>query len=202
MSTGTSTSTATAAKRGGTTTPRSGASLAFSHMGVYVHDIETMERFYTGALEFDVTDRGLLGKTQIVFLSRDPAEHHQIILATGRPAHIEFNPINQISLRADSLASLRIYHDRALAHGATDMQPVSHGNALSIYFRDPEGNRLEVFIDTPWYVTQPMRIPVDLSMDDATLMAHLEAEAQALPGYIPHNQWLASMAERMGIKAE
>lgn len=180
-------------------TAASGASLAFSHVGIYVHDLDKMARFYTGALEFNVTDRGLLGKTELVFMSRDPAEHHQIVLASGRPATLDFNPINQISLRADGLASLRVYHQRVLEAGATDMQPVSHGNALSIYFRDPEGNRLEVFIDTPWYVTQPMRIPVDLSMSDEALMESLEAQARALPGFIPSEQWLAEMAGRMGL---
>ena len=177
----------------------SGANLAFSHVGIYVHNLEAIARFYSGALEFNITDRGMLGKTELVFLSRDPAEHHQIVLASGRPATLEFNPINQISLRADNLAALRTYHQRVLAAGATDMQPVSHGNALSIYFRDPEGNRLEVFIDTPWYVTQPMRIPVDLSIADDALMQSLEAQARALPGFTSSDAWMAGMAERMGL---
>ena len=30
--------------------------------------------------------------------------------------------------------------DCLLAHGATDMLPVTHGNAISVYCRDPEGN--------------------------------------------------------------
>ena len=33
-----------------------------------------------------------------------------------------------------------------------------------LYLRDPEGNRVEVFIDTPWHVTQPYREPMDLSL--------------------------------------
>jgi catechol-2,3-dioxygenase len=43
---------------------------------------------------------------------------------------------------------------------------VTRGNAWWVYLRDPEGNRLELFIDTPWLVTRPMRLPVDLSLSD------------------------------------
>ncbi|HVJ23513.1 MAG TPA: VOC family protein, partial [Burkholderiales bacterium] len=54
---------------------------SFSHMGLYVTDAARMEDFYTRVLGFAVTDRGNLGSVNIVFLSRDPREHHQIILA-------------------------------------------------------------------------------------------------------------------------
>ena len=88
----------------------------------------------------------------------DPTEHHQLVLASGRPEQIGFNVINQISFRVNNLSDLRALHQSMQEHGATDVQPVTHGNAVSIYFRDPEGNRLEVFFDTPWYVDQPMRV--------------------------------------------
>lgn len=42
--------------------------------------------------------------------------------------------------------------------------PLTHGNAWSIYFSDPEGNGVEVFIDTPWHVAQPQGKPLDLSL--------------------------------------
>lgn len=50
-------------------------SVALSHVGVYVRDLDRMERFYTGFLGFIVTDRGNLGAIRLVFLSRDPCEH-------------------------------------------------------------------------------------------------------------------------------
>ncbi len=43
---------------------------------------------------------------------------------------------------------------------------MSHGNSWSVYFKDPEGNRLEVFMDTPWYVQQPQREVLDFSLSD------------------------------------
>jgi catechol-2,3-dioxygenase len=184
-----------------TTTKRAGLSL--SHMGFYVNDMARVEDFYSQVLEFTVTDRGSLstprGDVRLVFLSRDPAVHHQIVLASGRPEHLAFNPINQISFEADSLASLKRFHQRFIDEQMEEITPVTHGNAISFYARDPEGNRLELFIDTPWYVDQPMRVPVDFSLSDEELMASVERHARGLPGFRPRAEWQAEMAKRMGI---
>lgn len=177
--------------------------LSFSHLGMFAHDLTVMEDFYTRVLEFTVTDRGQLprgtGMADLIFLSRDPDEHHQIVLISGRPASVEFNPINQISLKADSLTTLRLMHARLLQEGVREIVPVTHGNALSIYAPDPEGNRLELYIDLPWYVTQPMRVEVDLSLTDGALMDWLETHARSLPGFKSHAEWREEMARRMGV---
>ena len=60
--------------------------LTFSHLGIFVRDLAAMADFYTTRLGFTVTDRGALPGVDLVFLSRDPDEHHQIVLASGRPA--------------------------------------------------------------------------------------------------------------------
>ena len=171
--------------------------LRFSHFGVYVHDLPAMEAFYVDVLGLTVTDRGDLGAVQLVFMSRDPEEHHQLVLASGRPATLSFNPVNQISFRVAGVGALRSLHRRLRAAGAADLVAVTHGNAISIYFRDPEGNRLEVFFDTPWYCTQPVREPVDLEQDEAALLAQSEAIARARPDFVPRTQWVERMRARM-----
>jgi catechol 2,3-dioxygenase-like lactoylglutathione lyase family enzyme len=177
--------------------------LTFSHIGLYVYDMALMEDFYTRVLEFTVTDRGQLagpnGPIDLVFTSRNPDEHHQIVLVAGRPRELPFNVLNQLSLKADSLTTLRAMHARLVAAGARAITPITHGNAVSIYALDPEGTRLELYIDTPWYVSQPLRVPVDFGLDDAALMRHVEAHARALPGFRPRAEWRAEMARRMGI---
>lgn len=170
---------------------------SFSHMGIYVTDPGRMEDFYTRVLGFAVTDRGLLGSTALVFLSRDPNEHHQIVLASGRPAPGGFNPINQISFRMADLASLREMHRRLEREGTRDLAPVSHGNALSVYFKDPEGNRIELFLDTPWYVEQPVRVPLDMKMSDAELWAWAERDARSRAGFKPVEEWRSALRRKL-----
>ena len=168
-------------------------------MGMFVADIARMEDFYTRLLGFTVTDRGKLGTYELVFLSRDPREHHQIVMVSGRPADLPFNPINQISFRMAEFAALREMHRRLLVEQVRELHPVSHGNALSVYFLDPEGNRIELFVDTPWYVEQPLRVPMDMSLADEELWAWAAREARKLPGFKPVEQWQAEMARRMKL---
>jgi catechol-2,3-dioxygenase len=176
--------------------------VAFSHLGFYVQDLERMARFWRDVMGFTQTDRGNLGAVQLVFFSRDPAEHHQIVLVSGRPADLSFSIINQISLRVPDVATLRELHGRVQQEPElSDLVAVTHGNAVSIYFRDPEGNRLEVFMDTPWYCEQPLREPVDLGQSDEQVLAQAEAIARRQPRFQPRAQWLADMRRRMGYDA-
>ena len=172
--------------------------LTLSHCGIFVTDMPRMVDFYTGFLGFAVSDRGETSTGgEIVFMTRDPREHHQFVLASGRPAEISFNIVNQLSFRVDSLETLRELQRGIKSEQATELGPVSHGNALSVYLRDPEGNRVELLIDTPWYVPQPCRLPVDLSLPDDELWAKLERDARALPGFKSRTAWMADIEQKI-----
>lgn len=179
------------------------AGLSFSHIGIFVNDLARMADFYSNVLGFTVTDRGSLqgskGPIDLVFTSRNPDVHHQIVLVSGRPDHVNFNVVNQISLTADSLETLQAFHQRLQFADVSDIRPVTHGNALSVYFRDPEGNRIEVYVDTPWYVSQPARVDMPIDLPPHELMAWAEQHARTLPGFRPRSAWRAEMARRMGV---
>lgn len=173
-------------------------SITFSHVGIYVTDLDKMVDFYTRFLGFVVSDRGQASAGGgIVFLTRDANEHHQLVMATGRPADLSFNVVNQLSFRVDSLNTLRQKHAALKNEPVKDLGPVSHGNAISVYFLDPEGNRVELLIDTPWHVPQPMRFPVDLSLPDAQLWAAVEAKARTIPGFKPRAEWQAAITDKL-----
>ncbi|HEY7657284.1 MAG TPA: VOC family protein [Burkholderiales bacterium] len=175
-------------------------SLAFTHVGIHVTDMDRMVDFYTRVVGFAVSDRGprLSGGGEIAFMTRDPREHHQLVLATGRPANLPFNMVNQLSFLVDGLPTLQtLYRDIKREPGVEDLGPVSHGNALSAYFFDPEKNRIEFYLHTPWHVPQPHRISVDLSLPAAQLWAAVEQDVRATPGFKPREQWIAEMERKV-----
>lgn len=187
------------------TPPTRAPNLMFSHMGLSVKNVAPMERFYTQVLGFTVTDRGSAGGMELVFLSRSPEDHHQIVLASGRPpelpantANPQFGPsINQISFKMGSLDDLRDIHGRLEAHGGGHLFPANHGIAWSIYAHDPEGNNLEFFVDSDWYITQPFLIPLDFSLSNDEIVALTHALCEKSEGYEPYADWRARVARRM-----
>lgn len=173
-------------------------SITLSHVGIYVRDMGRMIDFYSGFLGFAVSDRGpARGGGEIVFMTRDPREHHQFVMASGRPERLDFNLVNQLSFRVDGLETLRELNRGLRDENVTEIEPSCHGNAISVYFKDPEGNRVELLTGTPWYISQPIRFPVDLSLPDAELWTALEAKARTLPGFKPLGVWEAEITERI-----
>lgn len=189
-----------------TATAATAPNLKFSHFGLSVRDIVKMEKFYTEVLGFTVTDRGHLPMgLDLVFLSRDPNDHHQIVLATGRPDTLPDNTvspmfgccINQLSFQMASLDDLRGMHARLTAAGVENQFPGNHGIAWSIYAPDPEGNNLEFFVDTEWYFPQPFLIPLDFAKSDDEIYAQTEGMAKEQPGFEPYVDWRQKVAARM-----
>ena len=173
------------------------ASLAFSHFGFFVTDMPRMEDFYTRFMGFTVTDRGMLFDRNLVFLSRDPREHHQLVLVTGRPADMGYNVVHQISFLVDGLAELKDMHDRLKDEQVSEIAPVSHGNALSVYFRDPEGNRIELYTPSPWYVGQPYGRQLDLTAPAETIRSLTLDMIKNDPTFTTREAWEAAMKARM-----
>jgi catechol 2,3-dioxygenase-like lactoylglutathione lyase family enzyme len=174
--------------------------LRFSHVGFLVRDMDRMIAFYTEQLGLELTDRGRLemlpGKPEIAFLSRDPEEHHQIALVEGRPPSGE-GTLQQISFRLESLADLRALRARLEAAGVTRFLPLSHGNAWSIYFPDPEGNAIECFVPSPFHTRQPVADPLDLSLSDAEILSQTEARYRGAPDFQPRARWRDAFERRL-----
>jgi catechol 2,3-dioxygenase len=176
-----------------------------SHLGLCTSDLAKMEAFYTHFLGMTVTDRGQAAGMEIVFLSRDPDEHHQLVLTSGRPRGLPQNlnnpmfgaVVNQVSFRLDSLADLRTLHAYIRGNYATEFLIGNHGVAWSVYFPDPEGNIIELFVDSQWYVEQPVLVPLDLAATDEEILQQTHALCQRGPRYQPIENWRRAMAKQM-----
>jgi catechol 2,3-dioxygenase len=180
--------------------------LRFSHLGICVVDLPGMEKFYTEVMGFTVTDRGQALGVDLVFLSRDPRDHHQIVLGTGRPSDMPgntanpmFGPcINQISFALADLSDLRAFDEHlACAYPAGDRLYANHGTAWSIYVPDPEGNLLEIYVDTEWFCHQPVFEPLDLAEPDAVVRDKTLALAQRGRGFRPAAEWREQIGREM-----
>jgi catechol-2,3-dioxygenase len=159
--------------------------------------MEAMVSFYTGLIGFVVTDSGEFLGRQLTFLSRRADEHHQMVLVTGRRAEGDIQLLSQISFRVADLDALKYFHQRALELGATAMEGRNHGNSWSIYFQDPENNRLEIYTPTPWYVSQPWRVALDLSESNETIEANTRKLLEEGATWSEVGTWREELAARL-----
>lgn len=172
--------------------------LDFSHIGLHCVDLPRMVDFYTRVLGFTETDRGVARGFDIVFTSWDASDHHQMVLAAGRPGLAGFNHINQISFRVPRFEDIQAVWRRVKDEpGVHDIRGTNHGNAFSMYFRDPEGNRIEIFCDTPWYITQPCVEELDLSRPAAEVLAEAEKFCRAAPGFASAEEYQKAAARKI-----
>lgn len=174
--------------------------MAFSHIGLYVSDMVTMVRFYCDVLGFSVTDRAHIRGADVVFLSRNPDEHHQIVLVPGRAAESP-STVNQISFRVISLAELRRLHAQLVLLKAPGLNPTNHGGSWSLYFFDPEGNRIELFAQTPWYMP-PVSVSLDFALSDDEIYAQTEKMVAATPGSMKRAEWRTQLQQRLASEGK
>jgi len=155
----------------------------------------TMVGFYTGVLGFSITDRAHIRGADIVFLSRNPEEHHQIVLVPGRSPQ-SASTINQISFRVVSLPELRRLHKQLVALEVAGLNPTNHGGSWSVYFLDPEGNRIELFAQTPWYMP-PVSAPLDFALSDDEIFKLTQTMVRATPGSMKRAEWRSRLQQRL-----
>ncbi len=166
-----------------------------SHVGLYVSDVPKMIDFYTRVLGFVVSDGTPDGR--ITFLSRNPSDHHQVVLVRGRNGDQETPMVQQVSFNVGTLASVQRVFRKVREANCKVIDPRCHGNAWSVYFSDPEGNRIEMFCDTPWYVPQPLGFEIDLDKSEDELYRETEAICRAKPGFKPIEEWRTEISAKI-----
>ena len=158
---------------------------ALGHVGLYVTDLETMRAFYENTLGLVVTD--VVDDAGLVFMSADPSrEHHELLLIAGDPGAAEASRVNQVSFRCARLDDVHEYWQRFQAQSVPIEMTVSHGNAVGVYFKDPEGNTVEVYWPTGLEARQPYMEHVDFESSPDEIRAKVEASVRehGATGYV------------------
>ena len=170
---------------------------AMFRIGMRAIDLDGLSEFYETALGYLITGRGRrdaigdLPAADVVYLTRDPDQIAQIVLVAGRPADLP-SSINQSTFRVPSLSALRDVHDRMHAHpGVGNYRPVDHGNSFSLYCDDPEGNTLELSLESAWYTPAPSAWPLDFSLSDEKMLRLSEERCHSMPGFMMREDWKA-----------
>jgi catechol-2,3-dioxygenase len=129
-----------------------------------------MRRFYSQVMGLTITDEDL--ERGIVFLSADPeAEHHELALARAKDPSQKTSHVQQVSFKVKSLDDVRQFYHRLQQEGMRIDRTVTHGIACSVYFYDPEDNRVELYYTTPYNVRQPLGEAIDLDKSNEELLA-------------------------------
>ena len=176
-------------------------SIRLGHAGFHVFDLDRMVDFFTSVYGLRVTDRGALGERgEIAFLGADPRDHHQLVLYEGRTSR-EGVHYNHMSFEVNDLDRLReIYRALQDYPGVTNVLTMNHGVSWAVYCHDPEGNRTEAFVDTPWYVNQPYYADnLDLARSDEEIAEITRRMLDAEPTAEPVEHWRARFAGKLGL---
>jgi catechol-2,3-dioxygenase len=178
-------------------------SAQLTHFGVHTTDLDRMVDFYTRVMGFVVSDTGVGSSgARIVFMTQNPECHHQFVLFDGRPRDLTYNPVNQISYRLDSLDTLKAYRRALFTEGITEHRLTDHGNAWALYFKDPESNPVELYVDTPFYTPQPCSGPLDLDLPNNEILAKTEAFCKTRPNFMSREAWMRKIQDKLDARPE
>lgn len=121
------------------------------HLVLTVKDVKRSRRFFEEILGFPVVATNERG---MVFFSTDARENHHMLAlmqgkegaATPTPDHIG---MQHVSFELGSFAELQEAYHRFKEKGVPIEYTTFHGVTKSVYFFDPDGNRLEVYCNVP-----------------------------------------------------
>ncbi len=122
---------------------------SLGHVVLKVTDLERSEAFYNGVLGLPINARFDQDGMKMTFFTL--GNHHDFAISEvsgeGSPAaqsvgldHVAFN----IGTSLDELREAKAHLEAA----GLKLAPVDHGVTASLYLSDPDGNGIEVYVDT------------------------------------------------------
>ena len=121
-----------------------------AHVNVYVRDVERSHKWYADLLGLHTYD---YRPGAAAFMSADRDESHEIaLMQVGPDAPLQAAGqvgLNHMAWRVESIDDLKEFYQRLKEKGVPISRIVDHGISLGIYFRDPDGNGIEVYYELP-----------------------------------------------------
>jgi catechol-2,3-dioxygenase len=117
----------------------------FAHFVLRTRDLERSIRFYETLVGMEIVHQG----EAIAFLSYDE-EHHRLALVQtpqGEPAPPGAAGLDHVAYTLGDLGQLLSTYRRLKAEGIEPVWPINHGPTTSLYYQDPDGNRVELQVD-------------------------------------------------------
>ena len=119
------------------------------HVVIKVRELERSTKFYSEVLGLQVmkVEAGL----KMVFLASQGRDHHELaILEVGPDAASPRERsigLSHIAFRMSDEAALRAAYADLRKNNVQIIGAINHGVTKSVYFRDPDGNDLELYCD-------------------------------------------------------
>jgi len=126
------------------------APVRFEHAGLRTTRLGEMVRWYSTVLQADVT----FENASIAFLAYDERNHRLVII--NRPGTTEPVPgaagLDHLAFAYAELDELLSTYRRLRGERITPARTTDHGSSISFYYSDPDGNQVELKVDT---ITDP-----------------------------------------------
>jgi len=122
------------------------------HALFLVKDIERSKAFYRNVFGFRIAEEdpdhgGCFMTLGDDFHTIDLAQHPNPVEAAGRRP--DQTGLLHLAFQVESYEALRDGYQTLLANGVAIHHATDHQNQRSIYFDDPDGNRLEIYYEMP-----------------------------------------------------
>jgi catechol-2,3-dioxygenase len=153
----------------------------FAHFVVRVRDLERSIAWYQTALGMEIVHRNPM----IAFMTYDE-EHHRLALAqtpveeTAPPGCVG---VDHVAYSFGELGELLAHYVRLKEVGIKPVWPINHGPTTSLYYEDPDGNRIEFQVDNfdneaelkGWMSSEAFKEnPIGVQFDPDKLVARYE----------------------------
>lgn len=115
------------------------------HVHLKVSELERALEFYTAVLDIELTER----YGRFAFLTFGEHHHDLALQAVGEEAPKPGPGVGlyHVAFECSDAASLRAAYEQLQERGV-DVQPVDHRISKALYFDDPDGNGVELYVDT------------------------------------------------------